>query len=147
MEWDLEEAQKGDFKHFMLKEIFEGPQVIRSAIRGRIQSKENLVKLGGLEEMADALKEIKRLLILACGTSYYAGLIGEYLFEEIAKLPAEVHFASEFRYRDEPFDRGTAAIAISQSGETADTIAALYKAKKCGLITLGIVNTVGSTSA
>lgn len=147
LEWDLEQAQKGDFPHFMLKEIFEGPEVVRSACRGRINSKDNSVKLGGLEQVANKLKRVKRLLILACGTSYYAGLVGEYLFEEIAQLPAEVHFASEFRYRDEPFDEGTAVIAISQSGETADTLAAIRKAKKHNLITLGVVNTVGSTIA
>src|SRR3989344_3511869 len=145
--WDLEQAQKGDFPHFMLKEIFEGPEVVRAAFRGRIKSKENLVKLGGLEKVADQLKEVKRLLILACGTSYYAGLVGEYLFEEISRLPTETHFASEFSYRDEPFDKNTAVIAISQSGETADTLAAIQKAKKHGLMTLGIVNTVGSTVA
>ena len=145
LEWDLEQAQKGDFPHFMLKEIFEGPEVVRAASRGRIKSSENLVKLGGLEQVADKLKDAKRILILGCGTSYYAGLVGEYLFEEIAKLPTEVHFASEFRYRDEPFDEGTVVIAISQSGETADTLAALEKAKEHGLMTLGIVNTVGST--
>jgi len=100
-----------------------------------------------LEQVANELKQVKRLLILACGTSYYAGLVGEYLFEEIAKLPTEVHFASEFRYRNEPFDKGTAVIAISQSGETADTLAAIQKSKKHGLMTLGIVNTVGSTIA
>lgn len=147
LEWDLEQAQKGDFPHFMLKEIFEGPEVIRSAFRGRIKSKDNLVKLGGLEQVADKLPEVRRLLILACGTSYYAGLVGEYLFEEIARIPTEVHFASEFRYRDEPFDAGTAVISISQSGETADTLAALQKAKEHGLMTLGIVNTVSSTIA
>lgn len=147
LEWDLEQAQKGDFPHFMLKEIFEGPEVVRSAFRGRIKIEENLVKLGGLEQISDKLQKIKRLIILACGTSYYAGLVGEYLFEEIAKIPTEVHFASEFRYRDEPFDEGTAVLAISQSGETADTLAALRKAKEKGLLTLGIVNTVGSTIA
>ncbi len=147
MEWDIEQAQKGNFPHFMLKEIFEGPEVIRSTFRGRIKSQENLVKLGGLEQVADKLKKVKRLLILACGTSYYAGLVGEYLFEEIAKIPTEVHFASEFRYRDQPFDEGTAVIAISQSGETADTLAAIQLAKQHGLMTLGIVNTVGSTIA
>src|SRR3989338_5484334 len=147
LEWDLEQAQKGDFPHFMLKEIFEGPEVVRSAFRGRIKSEENLIKLGGLEQVSDKLKKIKRLIILACGTSYYAGLVGEYLFEEIAKLPTEVHFASEFRYREEPFDEGTAILAISQSGETADTLAAIQKSKKHDLMTLGIVNTVGSTIA
>ncbi len=147
LEWDLKQAQKGNFPNFTLKEIFEGPEVVRSALRGRIKSKENLVKLGGLEQVSNKLKEVKRILILACGTSYYAGLVGEYLFEEIAKLPTEVHLASEFRYRDEPFDEGTAVIAISQSGETADTLAAVHKAKKHGLMTLGIVNTVGSSIA
>ena len=147
LEWNLEQAQKGDFPHFMLKEIFEGPEVVRSAFRGRIKVGENSVKLGGLEQVSDKFKKIKRLIILACGTSYYAGLVGEYLFEEIAKLPTEVHFASEFRYREEPFEEGTAVLAISQSGETADTLAALRKAKEKGLLTLGIVNTVGSTIA
>lgn len=145
LEWDLEQAQKGDFPHFMLKEIFEGPDVVRVAFRGRINSSKNLIKLGGLEQVADKLKNIKRILILGCGTSYYAGLVGEYLFEELARIPTEVHFASEFRYREEPFDKDTAVIAISQSGETADTLAALQKAKEHGLLTLGIVNTVGST--
>jgi glucosamine--fructose-6-phosphate aminotransferase (isomerizing) len=147
LEWDLEQAQKGDFPHFMLKEIFEGPQTVKSAYLGRLKTAENLVKLGGLEQVAEQLKKMKRLIILACGTSYYAGLIGEYLFEEIAGLPTEVHFASEFRYRAEPFDEGTVALAISQSGETADTLAALHKAKEHNLLTLGIVNTVGSTIA
>lgn len=145
LEWDIEQAQKGDFAHFMLKEIFEGPDVVRSAFSGRIKSEENLVKLGGLEDVADRLKDIKRIIILGCGTSYYAGLVAEYMFEEISKIPTEVHFASEFRYREEPFDKDTAVIAISQSGETADTLAALQKAKENGLLTLGVVNTVGST--
>lgn len=147
LEWDLEQAQKGNYPHFMLKEIFEGPEIVLSALRGRLKSKEDLVKLGGLEQIAEKLKKAKRLLILACGTSYYAGLVGEYLFEEIAKIPTEVHFASEFRYRDEPFEKGTVAIAISQSGETADTLAAIHKAKEHGLLTLGVVNTVGSSIA
>jgi len=147
LEWDLGQAQKGNYPHFMLKEIFEGPEIFLSALRGRLKSKDSLVKLGGLEQVAEKLKETKRLLILACGTSYYAGLVGEYLFEEIARIPTEVHFASEFRYRDEPFEKGTVAIAISQSGETADTLSAIKKAKEHGLLTLGIVNTVGSTIA
>jgi glutamine---fructose-6-phosphate transaminase (isomerizing) len=147
LEWDLEQAQKGNYPHFMLKEIFEGPEVICASLRGRLKNKENIVKLGGLEQVAEKLKKTKRLLILACGTSYYAGLVGEYLLEEIAKIPTEVHFASEFRYRDEPFEEGTVAIAISQSGETADTLAAIRKAKEHGLLTLGIVNSVGSTIA
>ncbi len=147
LETDLEQAQKGDFPHFMLKEIFEGPEVIRLAYGGRINSNDGEVKLGGLEEIMNELKGIKRIMILACGTSYYAGLVGEYLFDEIAKIPTEVHFASEFRYKNKPFNEKTLAIVISQSGETADTLAALQKAKKHGLLTIGIVNTVGSTIA
>ena len=147
LEWNLEESQKGKYPHFMLKEIYEGPEVIRSAFRGRIGAKDGTVKLGGLELIPEKLKGIKRLVIAACGTSYYAGLIGEYFFEEIAKIPVEVQFASEFRYRREPFDPGTAVLAVSQSGETADTLAALRKAKENGLLTLGIVNVVGSTIA
>ncbi len=147
LEWNLEQAQKGNYPHFMLKEIFEGPKIVFSALQGRLKSGKNLVKLGGLEQVNEKLKEAKRLIILACGTSYHAGLVGEYLFEEIAKLPTEVHFASEFRYREEPFEEGTVVIAISQSGETADTLAAIRKTKKHGLLTLGIVNTVGSTIA
>ena len=147
LEWDLEQAQKGNYPHFMLKEIFEGPEIVLSALRGRLKSNDGLVKLGGLEKVVEKLKKTKRLLILACGTSYYAGLVGEYLFEEIAKIPTEVHFASEFRYREEPFEKGTVAIAISQSGETADTLAAIRKAKEHELLTLGIVNTVGSSIA
>jgi glucosamine--fructose-6-phosphate aminotransferase (isomerizing) len=147
LEWNLEQAQKGNYPHFMLKEIFEGPEVVLAALRGRIKAKENLVKLGGLEQVADKLKQIKRIIILACGTSYHAGLVGEYLFEEITQIPTEVHLASEFRYRDEPLEKGTLALVISQSGETADTLAALRKAKENGLFTLGIVNNVGSTIA
>jgi len=147
LEWNLEQAQKGNYPHFMLKEIFEGPEVVLAALRGRIKAKENLVKLGGLEQVADKLKQIKRIIILACGTSYHAGLVGEYLFEEITQIPTEVHLASEFRYRDEPLEKGTLALAISQSGETADTLAALRKAKENGLFTLGVVNNVGSTIA
>jgi glucosamine--fructose-6-phosphate aminotransferase (isomerizing) len=147
LEWNLEQAKKGNYPHFMLKEIYEGPEVILAATRGRAQSSKNLVKLGGLEQVADRLKQTKRLLIVGCGTSYYAGLVAEYWLEEIAKLPTEVHMASEFRYRDEPFEKGTVVIAISQSGETADTLAAIRKAKEHGLLTLGVVNTVGSTIA
>ncbi len=147
LEWTLEQAQKGNFPHFMLKEIFEGPEVVESALRGRLKAEEGLVKLGGLESIEEKLKEIDRLLVLACGTSYYAGLVGEYIFEEIAQIPTEVHFASEFRYRNEPLSQTMASLAISQSGETADTLSALRKAKHNGLLTLGIVNVVGSSIA
>ena len=147
LEWSLEQAQRGDYPHFMLKEIYEGPDVIRSAMQGRIKDQETGVKLGGLEQVAERLDHIKRILILACGTSYYAGLIGEYLFEEIAGIPTEVHIASEFRYRKEPLEKDTATISLSQSGETADTLAAMRKAKEHNLLSLGVVNVVGSTIA
>lgn len=145
--WDLEKARKGKYPHFMLKEIFEGPETVASAFLGRLNTKTYSVKLGGLEKVRGQLQKAKRIIILACGTSYYAGLIGEYLFEELAGIPTEVHFASEFRYRQQPFDRGTVALVISQSGETADTLAALQKAKEHNLLTLGIVNVVGATIA
>jgi glucosamine--fructose-6-phosphate aminotransferase (isomerizing) len=147
LKWDLEKVRKGNFPHFMLKEIFEGPEVVRSALTGRLKTKEGLVKLGGLEEVEDKLKDVKRIIIIACGTSYYAGMIGEYFFEEIAKIPTEVQIASEFRYKQEPFMQGTVLLAISQSGETADTLAGVRKAKDEGLLTLGVVNVVGSTIA
>jgi glucosamine--fructose-6-phosphate aminotransferase (isomerizing) len=147
LEWTLEQAQKGNFAHFMLKEIFEEPEIIRSAFRGRLDAKKGSVRLGGLERIKEKLKKTKRLVILACGTSYYAGLLGEYVFEELAGIPTEVHTASDFRYRTEPFEEGTVALAISQSGETADTLAAVKKAKEEGLLTLGLVNAVGSSIA
>lgn len=147
LDYDADKASLGDFPHFMLKEIFEAPQTIRSATLGRIKPESGIVKLGGLENVADQLKYIDRIVIVACGTSYYAGLVGEYLIEEIAGIPVEVQLASEFKYRDEPFSRSTALLAISQSGETADTIAALKKVENYGVLRLGVVNAVGSTIA
>lgn len=147
LDYDAAVASKGEFAHFMLKEIYEAPQTIRSATLGRVKLESNTVKLGGLESVADQLKYIDRIVIVACGTSYYAGLIGEYLIEEIAGIPVEVQLASEFKYRDEPFSRSTALIAISQSGETADTIAALKKVENYGVLRLGVVNAIGSTIA
>lgn len=144
---DIESAELGDYKHFMLKEIYEGPQTVQSATRGRLRLDGNIVKLGGLESVEGQLKYIDRIVIVACGTSYYAGLVGEYLIEEIAGIPVEVQLASEFKYRNEPFSRSTALIAISQSGETADTIAAIKKVENYGVLRLGIVNAVGSTIA
>jgi glucosamine--fructose-6-phosphate aminotransferase (isomerizing) len=145
LDFDLEEAQLGNFPHFMLKEIFEAPQTILSATLGRANSKTNTIKLGGLESVAQQLKYIDRIVIVACGTSYYAGLVGEYLIEELAGIPVEVQLASEFKYRDEPFSRSTALLAISQSGETADTIAAIKKVEDYGVLRIGVVNVVGST--
>src|SRR5438309_9368568 len=131
----------------MLKEIFEIPATIRSATLGRAVPDRNLVKLGGLENVLGQLNYIDRIVIVACGTSFYAGLVGEYLIEELAGIPVEVQLASEFKYRDEPFSRSTALLAISQSGETADTIAALKKVEDYGVLRLGVVNAVGSTIA
>ena len=115
------------YKHFMIKEIHEAPQTIQSAIRGRVRLESSTIKLGGLESVAQELKYIERIIIVACGTSYYAGMVGEYLIEDIAGIPVEVQLASEFKYKQEPYSRSTAILAISQSGETADTIAALKK--------------------
>ncbi|HXE10090.1 MAG TPA: glutamine--fructose-6-phosphate transaminase (isomerizing) [Verrucomicrobiae bacterium] len=147
LDYDSEEALLGDFPNFMLKEIYEAPATIRSATLGRALPDQSLVKLGGLESVLGQLQYIDRIVIVAMGTSYYAGLVGEYLLEELAGIPVEVQLASEFNYRKEPFSRSTALIAISQSGETADTIAALKKVADYGVLRLGIVNAVGSTIA
>jgi glucosamine--fructose-6-phosphate aminotransferase (isomerizing) len=147
IDWEIEQVEKTGFSHFMLKEIFEQPEAIRNAIRGRLIKDEGLAKLGGLEQVKDKLKEVKRIIIISCGTSYYAGLLGEYMLEEYATIPVEVEYASEFRYRKPIIDKGTAVIVISQSGETADSLAALREAKMKGALTLGIVNVVGSSIA
>ena len=147
LDLDVEKIQLGDFPNYMLKEIHETPQTIQAATRGRIKLEDNIVKLGGLDSVRTQLSYIDRIVIVACGTSYYAGLVGEYLIEELAGIPVEVQLASEFKYRNEPFSRGTAILAISQSGETADTIAALKKVEDYGVLRLGVVNAVGSTIA
>lgn len=147
LDTDATASSRGDYAHFMLKEMHEAPATIRAATQGRIRLDTNTVKLGGLESVTDQLKYIDRIVIVACGTSYYAGLVGEYLIEELAGIPVEVQLASEFKYRDEPFSRSTALLAISQSGETADTIAALKKVENYGVLRLGVVNAVGSTIA
>ncbi|MEX0877379.1 MAG: glutamine--fructose-6-phosphate transaminase (isomerizing) [Candidatus Spechtbacterales bacterium] len=148
IEWDLEEAQKGGYEHFMLKETMEQPESIESTFRGRLVPDEGNVKLGGLELVADKLKDIKKIHIVACGTAYYAGMIGKYMLEEYAGIPVEVDLGSEFRYRKPILNKKqTAFLCISQSGETADTLASLKEAKMKGVLTLGIVNVVGSTIA
>ena len=147
IDWDVEDAQRGGFAHFMQKEIFEGPTTLENALRGRLLPKGQGVKLGGLEGAHDQLKKIKRIIIVACGTSYYAGLVGKYYFEELARVSTSVEYASEFRYARPVIEKGTAIIAISQSGETADTIEALREAKRRKVFVLGIVNVVGSTIA
>ena len=147
IEWSLEQAQKNGHAHFMEKEIFEQPEAIENSIRGRLIPEEGMAKLGGLSEMADTLRSAQRILIAACGTAYLAGRIGEYMLEEYAGIPVEVDIASEFRYRKPVFRDGDILLAISQSGETADTLAAIREAKEKGVPTLGIVNVVGSTLA
>ena len=144
-EWDAAQIQKNGFDKFMLKEIFEEPEAIRNSIRGRLIPEEGLAKLGGLENVTEKLREINRLIIIACGTARYAGLVGEYMIEEYAGIPVEVDMGSEFRYRKPIIDKKTAVLAISQSGETADTLAALREAKRKGALVLGITNVVGST--
>lgn len=141
----FEKAELGNFDHYMIKEIYDSPETVRAAISGRVLADKNVVKLGGLEEKREQLNNLDRLLIVACGTSYHAGLVGERLIEEIAGIPVEVELASEFKYRNEPFEKNTAILAISQSGETADTIGALEKAGEFGMLKLGVINSPGST--
>jgi len=145
--WTAEEAQKGGYPHFMLKEIMEQPESIANALRGRLLPEEGRAKLGGLEPVAERLRSLDRLQIIACGTAFYAGRTGEYMLEEYAGIPCEVDIASEFRYRKPVLSKQTATLFISQSGETADTLAALKEVKEKGGLTLGIVNVVGSSIA
>ncbi|MFQ5890134.1 MAG: glutamine--fructose-6-phosphate transaminase (isomerizing) [Gemmatimonadota bacterium] len=145
--WDLEKIERGGFDHFMLKEIFEQPATIRNALRGRLLEEEGTARLGGLLPLDEALERVERIVITACGTSWHAALVGEYMLEEYARIPVEVEYASEFRYRSPIIERNTLVIAISQSGETADTLAALREARSQGAPVMGIVNVVGSTIA
>jgi len=147
IEWTMEEAEKRGYPHFMLKEIMEEPEAIENAIKGRLMIEEGSVKLGGLDSVADKLREINRLILVACGTASYAARVGEYMLEEYAGIPTEVDIGSEFRYRKSVVDKNTAAIFISQSGETADTLAALKEMKAKDILTLGITNVVGSAQA
>ena len=147
VDWSADAAEKGDFAHFMLKEIHEQPQAVQNALRGRIHREESTSCFGGLNMTASQLRDVDRVIFCACGTAWHAGLVGEYLFEELARLPAEVEYASEFRYRNPPVDKGTLVFVISQSGETADTLAALRESQRKGHKTLAIVNVVGSTIA
>ena len=146
IEFSLDQIEKGNFKHFMLKEIYEQPKAIEDAIRGRIDL-DNNVKLGGIADYVDRILESDNIFITACGTSWHAAQIGSYLLEDILHKPVKVEYASEFRYRNKSIDEKSLLIAISQSGETADTLAAVSKAKEKNALTLGIVNVVGSTIA
>lgn len=143
----LDEIDKGGFAHFMLKEIMEQPESLRNSIRGRIIEEDGNVVLGGLSDVAERLANVKRIIITACGTSWHAGLVGEYMFEQFCRIPTEVEYASEFRYRNPVIEKDDAIFFISQSGETADTLAALHEAKMKGALVLGICNAVGSSIA
>lgn len=145
--WDVKEASRGGYPHFMLKEIMETPEVIENALRGRVIAKDGLAKLGGLESVKERLRSIDRLIIVGCGTAFYGGLLGEYLIEDLGGIPVEVELASEFRYRKPIIGANTAVLAVSQSGETLDTLEAIREAKRRGALTLGVVNVVGSTIA
>ncbi len=147
VDWDLEMIEKGGHAHFMLKEIFEQPETIRNAMRGRLIPSTGDVRLGGLDMTEEQLRAVKRILLIGCGTSWHAGLIGEYMIEEKTRIPVEVEYASEFRYRNPVIEEGTVVFAISQSGETVDTLAALREAEKRGARCMGICNVVGSTIA
>jgi glucosamine--fructose-6-phosphate aminotransferase (isomerizing) len=147
VEWDLGQIEKDGYEHFMLKEIFSQPESLRNAFRGRIDLSRGTAHLGGLGLTDSDMRSIDRIIITACGTSWHAGLIGKYLIESQSRIPVTVEYASEFRYRDPVIDPGTAFFVISQSGETADSLAALRLAKSKGCRTYGIVNVVGSTIA
>lgn len=147
IEWDEAQAQKQGFPHFMLKEIFDQPNVVQDAIRGRYKLEDGTAHLGGLNMSDEQMRSIKRIILIACGTASYAGTVGKYMFERLSGIPTEVDVASEFRYRDPIIDNQTLVFGISQSGETADTLAALKEAKRKGAFVRGIVNVVGSTIA
>ena len=147
LEMDLEALEKGGYDHFMLKEIFEQPQSIKDSMRGRIHADKGIVSLGGLVDYEQKIAHAKRIIIVACGTSWHAGLVGEYLIEDLARIPVEVEYASEFRYRNPIITEEDVVIAISQSGETADTLAAIDLAKEKGATIIGICNVVGSSIA
>ncbi|MDQ2659750.1 MAG: glutamine--fructose-6-phosphate transaminase (isomerizing) [Verrucomicrobiota bacterium] len=147
VEFSDEDVKKGDYPHYMLKEIFEQPGSVRDAMRGRLSADECTAKLGGLEMSAAELRDIGRIVLTGCGTALHAGMIGEYILEQLAGIPTEVEFASEFRHRNTPMTRDTLVFAISQSGETADTLGALRESRRKGYRTLGICNNVASTIA
>ncbi|OIQ37252.1 MAG: glutamine--fructose-6-phosphate aminotransferase [Crocinitomix sp. MedPE-SWsnd] len=145
LELQLEELEKGGYEHFMLKEIYEQPRAIHDSFRGRLNASEGWISLGGIKDYEEQIANADRIIIIACGTSWHAGLVGEYYFEDLARIPVEVEYASEFRYRNPVIRKNDVVIAVSQSGETADTMAALKMAKAEGATLLGIVNVVGSS--
>ncbi|RLD45460.1 MAG: glutamine--fructose-6-phosphate transaminase (isomerizing) [Bacteroidetes bacterium] len=145
LEWNLSELEKGGYDHFMIKEIYEQPRSIKDSMRGRLNARKGIVSLGGIVDYEQKMARAKRIIIIACGTSWHAGLVGEYLFEDLARIPVEVEYASEFRYRNPIIGESDVVLAISQSGETADTLAAIEMAKEKGATILGICNVVGSS--
>jgi len=147
LEMSLEMIEKGGFEHFMLKEIYEQPKVIADCLRGRMNASQGWIKLGGLSEYINRIENAERILVTACGTSWHSGLIGEYLIEDLARVPVEVEYASEFRYRNPVINESDIVMAISQSGETADTLAAISLAKSKGALIYGICNVIGSSIA
>jgi glucosamine--fructose-6-phosphate aminotransferase (isomerizing) len=147
IDWESGDADRGDFDHYMLKEIYEQPEALENALRGRLSDADASSHFGGLNLDSQQLRRAERLILTACGTSYHAALVGEYLFEEFARIPVEVEYASEFRYRNPPIDRNTIVLAITQSGETADTLAAVRESKRKGHPTLALCNVVGSSIA
>lgn len=147
IDWDPGDADKSLFEHYMLKEIYEQPEALENAMRGRLVEADASAHFGGLNLDTQQLRRAERIILTGCGTSYHAGLVGEYLIEEFARIPVEVEYASEFRYRNPPIDRNTIVIAITQSGETADTLAALRESKRKGHSTLALCNVVGSSIA
>ena len=147
VEFAAEEVERGKYPHFMLKEIYEQPRVVENALRGRISHDEATAKLGGLNLSPAELRAVDRIIFIACGTALHAGMIGKYMMEDLARIPTETDYASEFRYRNSPIDKHTLVFAISQSGETIDTLAAVRECRRKGHKTLGIINVVGSTIA
>ena len=147
LDMELAKIEKGGYDHFMLKEINEQPETIHDCLRGRLNNETGTITMGGVESYLDALTNANRIVMVACGTSWHAGLIAEYIFEELCRIPVEVEYASEFRYRNPVINKGDVIIAISQSGETADTLVALENAKEKGAVIFGVVNAVGSSIA
>lgn len=145
LEWNLSQLEKEGYEHFMLKEIYEQPRSILDSMRGRLNAEKGIVSLGGIIDYEQKLLKAKKIIMIACGTSWHAGLVGEYLFEDLARIPVEVEYASEFRYRNPIISEDDVIIAISQSGETADTLAAIQLAKEKGATIIGICNVVGSS--
>jgi glucosamine--fructose-6-phosphate aminotransferase (isomerizing) len=147
LDLELAAIEKGGYDHFMIKEIYEQPHTIYDCLRGRLDAEHGMIKMAGVENNIEQLKNARRIVMIACGTSWHAGLVAEYIFEELCRIPVEVEYASEFRYRNPVINKGDVIIAISQSGETADTIVAIEKAKEQGAFIFGVVNAVGSSIA